>query len=78
MSEHGGELTEHVSLLGANGHLRVLKLKITAFDGQGRVHLSKGWKEFVDENGLNDGDALLFSLVGKSTFVVKEFPKGSK
>jgi len=73
VKEHGDKLQERVTLLGASDHLRVVDLRVTTFEGQGRVHLGKGWKEFSLENRFSEGGVLLFSLVGVSTFVVKMF-----
>lgn len=78
VKEHGGKFQAKVALLGASGHLRIVNLRIGSFSGVNRVHLGKGWREFTLENGMSEGDVLLFSLVGLSKFVVQMFPKAGK
>lgn len=62
----------NVILQGPSGRLTVVHLTIRSYDVQDRVHFGgSGWKTFVLENGLKVGDHLIFSLVTKSTFMVR-------
>ena len=80
--EHAGKFREW-SLLRARSSSKLWRVKFTIFlksNGSPQVHTSAGWKEFVVENRLKEGDSVVFVLnVDEgSVFQVYIFPGAGK
>ncbi|MCL7046338.1 hypothetical protein MKW94_028923 [Papaver nudicaule] len=67
-----GFLEEHKTRLGPSGSCWVIKVHK---DQDGGIYLEKGWEVFVQENGLQVSDLLLFRYDGSMQFSVKVFNK---
>jgi hypothetical protein len=63
-------------LTGPNGHSRPVMLKVRPYGPYAgkkivdRVYLTRGWTEFVKENGFQVGNRIVFRMVNKSSFRV--------
>jgi hypothetical protein len=68
--------TPELSLTGPNGHSRPVMLKVRPYGPYAgkkivdRVYLTRGWTEFVKENGFQVGNRIVFRMVNKSSFRV--------
>lgn len=78
-AEYGHKLQARVLLLGPYGLWKIVKLRVSSTVCTTiRMQFRHGWKNFALENGFEEGDSLLFSLVGLSKFVVQLFTKAKR
>ncbi|KAI0500288.1 hypothetical protein KFK09_018500 [Dendrobium nobile] len=68
-----GELSETINLEVSTGKLWQFNLQKTS----GSFVIVDGWKEFVDDHGIKEGEYLVFTCSGNSRFQVQIFDNGA-
>ncbi|KAM0915931.1 hypothetical protein ACQ4PT_010502 [Festuca glaucescens] len=67
-----GREPRDLKLRDASGGEELWEVEVL-FDGDGQMHLARGWEEFAGVHGLQPGHFLKFRLIGDEVLSFKEF-----